>query len=47
MKMWEPQPLATLRASMACTGIILPIFALREKEFFIKYVVFTYVKEPA
>jgi hypothetical protein len=22
--MWEPQPLATLRASTACTGIILP-----------------------
>jgi hypothetical protein len=23
LKMWEPQPLATLRASTACTGIIL------------------------
>jgi hypothetical protein len=22
--MWEPQPLATLRASTACTGIALP-----------------------
>jgi hypothetical protein len=22
--MWEPQPLATLRASTACTGITLP-----------------------
>jgi hypothetical protein len=26
--MWEPQPLATLRASTACTGITLPIFAM-------------------
>jgi hypothetical protein len=25
-KMWEPQPLATLRASTACTGITLPFF---------------------
>jgi hypothetical protein len=23
--MWEPQPLATLRDSMACTGITLPL----------------------
>jgi hypothetical protein len=23
--MWEPQPLATLRASAACTGITLPL----------------------
>jgi hypothetical protein len=23
--MWEPQPLATLRASTACTGITLPL----------------------
>jgi hypothetical protein len=23
--MWEPQPLATLRAFTACTGIILPL----------------------
>jgi hypothetical protein len=23
--MWEPQPLTTLRASTACTGIILPL----------------------
>jgi hypothetical protein len=25
LKMWEPQPLATLRASMACIGITLQI----------------------
>jgi hypothetical protein len=25
LKMWEPQPLATLRASTACTGITLPL----------------------
>jgi hypothetical protein len=25
LKMWEPQPLATLRASKACTGITLPL----------------------
>jgi hypothetical protein len=24
-EMWEPQPLATLRASVACTGIVLPL----------------------
>jgi hypothetical protein len=24
--MWEPQPLATLRAPTACTGITLPIY---------------------
>jgi hypothetical protein len=24
--MWEPQPLATLTASVACTGITLPFF---------------------
>jgi hypothetical protein len=23
-KLWEPQPLTTLRATMACTGIALP-----------------------
>jgi hypothetical protein len=28
--MWEPQPLATLRASTACTGIILHTFSLVE-----------------
>jgi hypothetical protein len=26
LKMWEPQPLATLRASTACTGKTLPYF---------------------
>jgi hypothetical protein len=26
--MWEPQPLATLRASTACTGKTLPYFTL-------------------
>jgi hypothetical protein len=26
--MWEPQPLATLRASTACTGITLPFYLL-------------------
>jgi hypothetical protein len=25
MKMWEPETLATLRASVACTGIALPL----------------------
>jgi hypothetical protein len=25
LKMWEPEPLAALRASMACIGIILPL----------------------
>jgi hypothetical protein len=25
--MWEPQPLATLKASMACTWITLPLHA--------------------
>jgi hypothetical protein len=27
--MWEPQPLATLRASTACTGLTLPLPYLR------------------
>jgi hypothetical protein len=34
--MWEPQPLATIRASTACTGIALPfgkpIFAGKPEE---------------
>jgi hypothetical protein len=29
--MWEPQPLATLRTSTACTGITLPIFRSLKK----------------
>jgi hypothetical protein len=28
--MWEPQPLATLRASTPCTGITLPLRVLFE-----------------
>jgi hypothetical protein len=28
LKIWEPQPLATLRSSTACTGITLPFFFL-------------------
>jgi hypothetical protein len=31
--MWEPQPLAALRASMACTGITLPFTLYDDKHF--------------
>jgi hypothetical protein len=30
--MWEPQPLTTLRASTACTGITLPNIKVDRKE---------------
>jgi hypothetical protein len=30
--MWEPRPLAILRASTACTGITLPSFKQHNKE---------------
>jgi hypothetical protein len=38
--MWQPQPLATLRASTACTGITLPfqyVFILRHNLMYFQY----------
>jgi hypothetical protein len=35
MKIWEPQPLATLRACTACTGLTLPYLYLTLPLYFI------------
>jgi hypothetical protein len=41
--MWEPQPLATLRASMACTGITL-LFTPQIPNFIKSYSVYLDIK---